>query len=1075
MNRLLFNINKPIIKSIVVFVLVVGLTQYLTYQRYVINKESKKQEVLHEINSVKDKLKTSLKYSLSATKTLAFIVENYGYQKKLKRVAKDIFESSQFIDALELTQKGVITNIYPLKGNENIIGYDILKDSLTKRDAYKAIGKKELYFAGPLTLKQGGTAIIGRLPIFRDTTFLGFSVVIIKLSTLLNAAGIDTIHNHHFIYQISKINSETKHEEFFLNALASFNNDQAGSFNVPDGEWKIYVKLKENNTFYDIVIFSILGIILSFICALLVWILLKQPENLKKLVEEKSLQLLKSEKHFRALIEKSNDAIVLLNKDGKVIYQSPSTERIIGYSLKDMQTLNELELIHPDHRTMDSDAFAELVQTPGLTIQRRHQLKHKNGHYIWIEGSYTNLLEDSTINAIVYNYHDVTLRLENERKIVVANRLYHLISCINQLIVHVSDERTLFKEVCHIAVDIGKFRMAWIGMIDKTDDKVIPIEFAGTELEYLTKIKFLSLQNIEQMNGPTARAVYTKTYVVCNDIANDTMMKPWVEEALLRGYRSSIALPIIKFEKVVGTFNLYASTPHYFDDNEIELLEETVRDISFTLENFEKEKKRKQVEEQIIAEKNLSDSIINSLPGIFYLYDRTGKFLRWNKNFEIVSGYSEAEIKNMHPLDFYAEDEKEYMQGKIELVFKEGQAEVEANFYTKNKEKIAYYFNGHFTEFNGEKYLIGMGIDITLRKKVEFELRKSEARLEEAQSVVKVGSCETDLYTMNIIWSEETYRIFDISRENHQASHPNFLEYVHPEDKEKVDKAFVSSLTKHTLNKIEHRIVTPSGDIKIIEERWRVYHDNKGTPLRAIGTCKDITESKKIDEAIRQSQKELRQLSTYLQTVREEERTHIAREIHDELGQQLTALKMDAYWVMKKNTIDDINLNKKLLDMIALIDDTIMTVRRISSELRPSILDDLGLISAIEWQAQEFERRTGVKSKIQTHLNDANINRDLATNIFRVYQEALTNITRHAKATEVETTLNENENSIILIIKDNGLGFDVEEIKYKNSLGLVGMKERALLFKGELNIISEKLNGTTIILKIPKKIMIHKN
>jgi hypothetical protein len=221
------------------------LTQYLTYQRYVINKEAKKQEVLREINSVKDKLKTSLRYSLSATKTLAFIVEKYGAQKNFNRVAKDIFESSQYIDALELTQKGVITDVYPLKGNEKVIGYDILKDSLTKKDANKALEKKELYFAGPLKLKQGGTAIIGRLPIFRDTTFLGFSVVIIKLPTLLNAAGIDTIQNNHFIYQISKINSETKKEEFFLNTSTSFNETQAGSFNAPDGEWKVYVELKE--------------------------------------------------------------------------------------------------------------------------------------------------------------------------------------------------------------------------------------------------------------------------------------------------------------------------------------------------------------------------------------------------------------------------------------------------------------------------------------------------------------------------------------------------------------------------------------------------------------------------------------------------------------------------------------------------------------------------------------------------------------------------------------------------------------------------------------------------------------
>ena len=156
--------------------------------------------------------------------------------------------------------------------------------------------------------------------------------------------------------------------------------------------------------------------------------------------------------------------------------------------------------------------------------------------------------------------------------------------------------------------------------------------------------------------------------------------------------------------------------------------------------------------------------------------------------------------------------------------------------------------------------------------------------------------------------------------------------------------------------------------------------------------------------------------------------------------------------------------------MIALIDETVKTVRRISSELRPGILDDLGLIPALEWQCQEFEKRTGIVSRCTTDLNDHNFDRNLATNIFRVYQEALTNVARHAQATLVETFLTGRDGFIYLTVKDNGIGFDMVSVKNKRSLGLVGMRERAMLFQGELVIKSETGKGTEILLKAPMSV-----
>ncbi len=202
------------------------------------------------------------------------------------------------------------------------------------------------------------------------------------------------------------------------------------------------------------------------------------------------------------------------------------------------------------------------------------------------------------------------------------------------------------------------------------------------------------------------------------------------------------------------------------------------------------------------------------------------------------------------------------------------------------------------------------------------------------------------------------------------------------------------------------------------------------------------------------------------QNIREEERTRIAREIHDELGQWLTALKIEAFLIKKTITADDTATQQQLSSMIALVIETEKAVERIATELRPSILDNMGLVAALEWHGKEFERRTGIQSQILSK-GDLNLEINRATSILRVYQESLTNVARHANATIVDTVIEQKDKHVILIIKDNGIGFDMSEVKMEGSLGLIGMKERALLFDGELSIKSSKSNGTVIRLEVP--------
>jgi len=229
----------------------------------------------------------------------------------------------------------------------------------------------------------------------------------------------------------------------------------------------------------------------------------------------------------------------------------------------------------------------------------------------------------------------------------------------------------------------------------------------------------------------------------------------------------------------------------------------------------------------------------------------------------------------------------------------------------------------------------------------------------------------------------------------------------------------------------------------------------------------EIADRVRAEEQLRASLVQLRALAARLQHVREEERTSIAREIHDELGQACTAIKMDLALIGHKATKRQTRLRAKVDSAIQLVDGMIVTLRRIASELRPRTLDDLGLNAALEGQAQEFENRTRIRCRITLPKEPLVLDAERSTAIFRIFQESLTNVARHAQATRVEARLEREENQLILQIRDNGRGFDPEEAKARKSLGLVGMQERALLLNGELKVEGVQGSGTTMTLRIP--------
>jgi PAS domain S-box-containing protein len=258
----------------------------------------------------------------------------------------------------------------------------------------------------------------------------------------------------------------------------------------------------------------------------------------------------------------------------------------------------------------------------------------------------------------------------------------------------------------------------------------------------------------------------------------------------------------------------------------------------------------------------------------------------------------------------------------------------------------------------------------------------------------------------------------------------------------------------------QFEVVCKDGSKKHIE-----FTANTGDKLLYV-VANDITGKVKAELQLKESHRQLRELSSYLENIREEERKHISREIHDELGQQLTLLKLDLMQMAKKLKPEEQEMIESMKQADQLLAETMRFVRKIATQLRPSILDNLGLVSALEWQSREFEKNFGIRCVFESLLNEPQFTTKQSNALFRIYQEALTNIARHAEATKVDAVLSQDENRFVLEIHDNGKGFN-NDLTHKKTLGLKGMQERALMIDGDFCIESAPGQGTYIQISIP--------
>ena len=386
---------------------------------------------------------------------------------------------------------------------------------------------------------------------------------------------------------------------------------------------------------------------------------------------------------------------------------------------------------------------------------------------------------------------------------------------------------------------------------------------------------------------------------------------------------------------------------------------------------------------------------------------------------------------------------------------------------------------------NKPLYFISVIEDISARKQAEDQLRESEARLRLVVEGAGMGTWDVDVKTETTLWNERHFQILGYRPNLAAPTWHMWRERIHPEDVEYVMAARTSALETHGLYCPEHRIIrADDGEIRWVAPFARFIYDDQGQAVRFVGIDFDITERKRAEQALQLineelerrvaerttelifTQAQLRALTGRLHVLQEEERSQLARELHDEFGAAFTALKVDLHWILARLPKHSDGLEEKARVMSELIDNSVDSVRRTAGLLRPRLLDDFGLVAAIEWQIEEFQRRTGIQC-VTSFPEEVEIDRALSTAVFRILQEALTNVARHAKATEVRVGLQVDSGRIWIKIEDNGKGLDFDVKSNDSSLGLFGMQERAYAFGGHVQFDSQPNRGTTVTVEIP--------
>ena len=716
-----------------------------------------------------------------------------------------------------------------------------------------------------------------------------------------------------------------------------------------------------------------------------------------------------AEEELEDIFNLSPDMIAVCTTEGKFLRVNPSWEKVLGYTTKEVLDLGWAKLIHPDDVEQTNKVVKKQLKGSSV-VNFINRFKCKDGSYKSLEWQAT-FAREGIVHATA---RDITERKKAEKALKESEEKFRQFFENEPAYCYMISPEGLI-------LDVNKSACMILGYKKE--------ELVGKDLK-----EIYAPESRQRMRANLAE---------------------WKKTGKLRDKEIMIITKDGKRRKVL----LSAAA-----------IRDRAGKILSSLSVHEDITERKKAEERYRAIfEQAADSIV-------LIDGETGDLIEFNEKAHENLGYTREEFKKLKIPDFEIIESAEEVAKHIKKIIREGSAAFETKHKTKDGDIRDILVSTRAISIEGKEYIQAIWSDITERKRADGALRKSENRLKSLFETMAEGVVLIDADGQIIQANPKAARITGLKRSEIEGHTYDSLEWnlLRPDGTAMPPKEMAGPRTlkeKRPIKDMVMGVEKPDGNISWININTSLLKKETGKIDGVVLTFADITKRKQVEEEIKDSQSQLRNLTAHLQSVREEERTHIAREMHDELGQALTAMKMDLSWLDNRLPKDQKPLFEKIKSMSKLADATIQTVKKISTELRPGLLDDLGLPAAIEWQAEEFQTRTGIKCEITKDPEDIILDKDRSTAIFRIFQEALTNVTRHAKATKVKVSLKEKAGKIELKVRDNGKGITEEQVSNPKSFGLIGIMERAFYLDGKVVIkgIQDKGTALTIRIPLPKK------
>lgn len=713
-----------------------------------------------------------------------------------------------------------------------------------------------------------------------------------------------------------------------------------------------------------------------------------------------------SEAKFRTLAD-TTQASILIQEGENYVYVNPACEQLSGYSQAEWSQLDFTDIIHPDARAQVEQRRAARLRGEPVPMRNEVKIITKTGEVRWIDYSIGAIQAEDRSYRIVTAF-DITERKQAEADLQTSEAKFRALAETSQAAIFIYDDEDRFVYANPASQELFGYTPSAL-----TQHTIWEVIHPESQLA-------VRQRQAARLRG---KPVSTRNEIrICNQQGGIR----WVD----------YSIGVIEF----GGRSCRIVTA--FDITERKQAEENLR--------------ASEVKFRTLAETSQMGISISNEHGFQYVNPAT----------ERLYGYTREELQRLswrdlvHP-DFRQEADarwqerrqsnREQSQGEIKLISKTGQP-IWVSYSTGN------------VELDGQRYMISTSFNISERKRAEEELRISEERFAVAFNASPDAMAITTFADGRYVLVNDAWvKTFGISREEALGQRFQNLKvwvnetqsaYVYQQVRA-VGSVTDYEVTGHTLDGQSPTLLITAKLIKL------------GTETFVLSVSRDITERKRVEVELQASQAELRNLAGRLQIVREEERAAIAREIHDELGQALTGIRMDLKWLERLLPPESESARERLTSIYSLIGNTVQSVRQLATSLRPGVLDDFGLVAALEWQAREFTTRTGIACDFAELPEEVPLDPAHATALFRIFQETLTNVARHAEATRINARLCYEHDILHLQIHDNGKGISAEAIKHSRSLGLVGMRERAHLLGGKFSIEGGPGIGTTIKVQIP--------